>query len=438
MVASAIFILDLKGKVLISRNYRGDIPMSAVEKFMPLLLEAEESEAGASPVLAADDGVHFLFVKHNNLYLMGITKKNSNAATIVIFLHKLVEVFTEYFKVLEEESIRDNFVIIYELLDEMMDFGYPQTTESKILKEYITQESYKLDVSQPRPPPALTTTVSWRSEGLKYRKNEIFLDVVESVNLLVNANGNVLRSEILGAVKMKCYLSGMPDVRLGLNDKLLFEASGRATGKGKAVEMEDVKFHQCVKLSRFETDRTISFVPPDGEFELMSYRLNTEVKPLIWCEAMIENHGTRIEMLIKAKAQFKRRSTANNVEIIIPVPEDASLPKFKTNVGVVNYAPELNAVVWKIKQFQGAKEFLMRAHYSLPSVRNEDNPDRRPPISVKFDIPYFTVSGIQVRYLKVVDKSGYQAFPWVRYITQNGDYFLRQPEMSKLNKLGSL
>lgn len=46
-----------------------------------------------------------------------------------------MEVFTEYFKVLEEESIRDNFVIIYELLDEMMDFGYPQTTESKILQE---------------------------------------------------------------------------------------------------------------------------------------------------------------------------------------------------------------------------------------------------------------------------------------------------------------
>lgn len=36
--------------------------------------------------------------------------------------------------------------------------------------------------------------------------------------------------------------------------------------------MEDVKFHQCVRLSRFENDRTISFIPPDGEFELMSYR----------------------------------------------------------------------------------------------------------------------------------------------------------------------
>lgn len=75
---------------------------------------------------------------------------------------------------------------------------------------------------------AVTNAVSWRSEGLKYRKNEVFLDVVESVNLLVNVNGTVLRSEILGAIKMKCFLTGMPEVRLGLNDKILFESTGRS------------------------------------------------------------------------------------------------------------------------------------------------------------------------------------------------------------------
>lgn len=49
----------------------------------------------------------------------------------------------------------------------------------------------------------------------------------------------------------------------------------------------------------------------------------------------------------------------------------------------------------------------MRAHFGLPSVRNEEL-DKRAPISVKFEIPYFTVSGIQVRYLKIVEKSGYK------------------------------
>ena len=47
----------------------------------------------------------------------------------------IVQVFTEYFKELEEESIQDNFVVVYELLDELMDFGFPQTTDSKILQE---------------------------------------------------------------------------------------------------------------------------------------------------------------------------------------------------------------------------------------------------------------------------------------------------------------
>jgi len=68
----------------------------------------------------------------------------------------------------------------------------------------------------------------------------------------------------------------------------------------------------------------------------------------------------------------------------------------------------------------------MRAHFGLPSVKSEQEVTRRPPVTVKFEIPYFTVSGIQVRYLKIVEKSGYQALPWVRYITQNGDdYSLR-------------
>ncbi|KAF9309999.1 AP-1 complex subunit mu-1, partial [Linnemannia elongata] len=222
---SAIFILDLKGKVLISRNYRGDIPMSAVEKFLPLVLEAEEDSQAPAPCFT-DDGINYLYIRHNNLFLLAITRKNSNATTVMLFLHTIAEVLTEYFKELEEESIRDNFVIIYELLDEMMDFGYPQTTESKILQEYITQDAYKLEV-QVRPPMAVTNAVSWRSEGIRYRKNEVFLDVVESVNLLVNANGNVLRSEILGAVKMKVFLSGMPELRLGLNDKVMFESTGR-------------------------------------------------------------------------------------------------------------------------------------------------------------------------------------------------------------------
>lgn len=38
---------------------------------------------------------------------------------------------------------------------------------------------------------------------------------------------------------------------------------------GKTIELDDVTFHQCVNLTRFNSEKTVSFVPPDGEFELM-------------------------------------------------------------------------------------------------------------------------------------------------------------------------
>jgi hypothetical protein len=133
--------------------------------------------------------------------------------------------------------------------------------------------------------------------------------------------------------------------------------------------------------------------------------------------------------MLKAKAQFKRRSTANNVEITVPVPEDADSPRFRTNIGSVHYAPEKSAIVWKIKQFGGNKEFLMRAELGLPSVKGDDEhgggmtggfggsmggvggKGAKRPISVKFEIPYFTTSGIQVRYLKIIEPKVCPNFP---------------------------
>ncbi|NWX12732.1 AP1M2 protein, partial [Aegotheles bennettii] len=80
---------------------------------------------------------------------------------------------------------------------------------------YITQEGNKLESSRSRVPTTVTNAVSWRSEGIKYKKNE------------VSASGSVLRSEVVGTIKLKVFLSGMPELRLGLNDRVLFELTGR-------------------------------------------------------------------------------------------------------------------------------------------------------------------------------------------------------------------
>ena len=66
----------------------------------------------------------------------------------------------------------------------------------------------------------VTGAVGWRKDNLKYKKNEVFLDIVEQVNMLMSSKGSVLRCDVNGKVIMKVFLSGMPDVKLGLNDAL--------------------------------------------------------------------------------------------------------------------------------------------------------------------------------------------------------------------------
>lgn len=65
-----------------------------------------------------------------------------------------------------------------------------------------------------------------------------------------------MRSDVNGRIMMKCFLSGMPELKLGLNEKL-----------------GDMTFHQCVNLAAFESQKVVTFIPPDGEFELMKYRV---------------------------------------------------------------------------------------------------------------------------------------------------------------------
>ena len=80
---------------------------------------------------------------------------------------------------------------------------------------------------------------------------------------------------------MKSYLAGNPPIALALNDSL---AIGRREGDGGAyggagshdvVMLDDCNFHESVVLDRFDAERTLELVPPDGEFAVMNYRYAT-------------------------------------------------------------------------------------------------------------------------------------------------------------------
>lgn len=56
---------------------------------------------------------------------------------VIGFLHRVADIFKGYFGEANEYTLKDNFVTVYQLVEEMMDNGFPLTTEPSILKEMI-------------------------------------------------------------------------------------------------------------------------------------------------------------------------------------------------------------------------------------------------------------------------------------------------------------
>ena len=99
--------------------------------------------------------------------------------------------------------------------------------------------------------------------------NVSHLIIFYSLVLTPNAYpGTVLHADVDGHIQMRAYLSGTPECKFGLNDKLVIDKNDKGTADN-AVELDDCRFHQCVRLNDFDATRTISFIPPDGDFELM-------------------------------------------------------------------------------------------------------------------------------------------------------------------------
>ena len=108
---------------------------------------------------------------------------------------------------LSEAAVRHDFSLVYELLDEVMDLGHPQLSDPDLLKEYIRTGKQAKQLTDIEKLKAITVratgAVSWRAEGLFYKKNEIYIDIIESVNVLLSNRGTVLKADVVGKIVVK-------------------------------------------------------------------------------------------------------------------------------------------------------------------------------------------------------------------------------------------
>lgn len=74
------------------------------------------------------------------LFVAATTRKNVSASHVLELLHRVARVIKDYCGVMNEDALRKNSILTYELLDEMLDYGYAQSTSTESLKVHVFNE----------------------------------------------------------------------------------------------------------------------------------------------------------------------------------------------------------------------------------------------------------------------------------------------------------
>ena len=433
MSISQLFVLSRRGDSIIYRDFRRDIKKSNDIFFRNVNFYTEEEVA---PPLFNVEGINFVYIKTEDLYIVIATLDNSSPNYYLEILDRLIKVIKDHIGDLTEETIRKNFVLIYEIIDEMIDFGYPQLSDTEQVKQFVFTEPIvelknintlkemfnRNTKSNESSKKSITVTNDAKS------KNEIYVDVIEKVSCLFSRNGSIVSSGIDGCIKMKSYLKNSPELKIVLTDDVIIGKSSFSAGR---MELAGYNFCPGVRAKDFENQRTLYIIPPEGEFILMNYRINNEFAPPFRIYTIIEESDYKLELKIKLFANFSNKTKAGNIVVKFNAPKETqsvyfNLPKYLKDSHKLDYNQQEHLCTWNIPELIGGWESTLDAKFTLQV--NKPNLFRKElgPINMNFEIPNYNISHMQIRELKVMSNdSKYNAMRWVRMFTRAKSYVSR-------------
>eukprot|EP01006_Ploeotia_vitrea_P066629 TRINITY_DN95382_c0_g1_i1.p1 TRINITY_DN95382_c0_g1~~TRINITY_DN95382_c0_g1_i1.p1 ORF type:complete len:457 (-),score=22.93 TRINITY_DN95382_c0_g1_i1:47-1417(-) len=451
-VVSQFYILSPRGDKIINKDYRYDIVANSDEIFFRKYkfwspTGTRLGQPMEAPPFFVVEGVNYAYLKRQNLLFVFTSRYNSSPSLLMEILQRITKLLKDYLAVLNEDSLRKNFSLVYELLDEVIDFGYIQETSTEKLRPYIANEPIPVTETQRTPVQAqgggwakkLVGGSGGKTKGSEATnvsvvetstKNEVFVDVLEKVSCIFNPGGKVLSATVEGGIIMKSFLAGSPAIKLGLNEDLLV---GKENRRGySCVFLDDCNFADCVNFDQFETERLLQFHPPDGEFTIMNYRVSgTDFTMPFKIEPYVETLSPyKVEMTLRIRGDFPAKLHAVNAFIKFNIPKHTTNVTVEFGVGAQGQSHEYDQtaknVSWAIKRFDGATEQMMKCRMSLSQPAGSNIKKEIGPIGMQFEIPNHGVSGLAIRFLKIEERSkSYNPSRWVRNITQAASYTCR-------------
>ncbi|XP_038074407.1 AP-4 complex subunit mu-1-like [Patiria miniata] len=443
---SQFFIVSSRGDVLIYKDFRGDGLPNAAELFLERLKQGKGAELAPAEEL---EGVYFMHVKRNGLYFVCTSRSDLSPFATFELLSRVSSLVKDYCGVLTDEGIRRNFALVYELLDEIIDYGYVQTTSTKSLKPYIHNEAevvkadHLADVGFLTFGPGLFGTefrfapshaaekpipVTPSSQGSS--RNEVYVDVIERMTVIMAANGSLIRSEVNGSLQMKTFVIGSPELKLGLSEDLVIGKTSEI-GYGTAVRLDQAQFHPSVDLADFEHKRALTIHPSEGECTIMRYSITGELPsrlPFQVSAVTTELEEKQcLEVQLEVQCDLPSSNHAVDVDVHLPVPKATTDVIASTSAAgqSAKYKPQEKIFTWTINKFHGASKLKTRIRIQLSQFHRATVRELGP-VSFQFEIKNYVSSHLEVKYMKLFDRQhSYVPFRWVRYVTLSDSYTIR-------------
>ena len=427
-----LFILSRRGDTIIYRDFRFEIKKSNEIFFRRVNLLAEDDE---SPPIFNEEGINFIYFKRSNLFFTIATLDNGSPNFFIEILEKLMRVIKDHCGEFTEESIKKNFVLIYEIIDEMIDFGFPQLSSTEQVKQFVfnepivslknintIKEMFNKNVkSNENTKKSIVITNDAKS------KNEIYVDIFEKVTCLFSKNGNIINSGVVGAIKMKSYLKNSPELKIVLSDDVSFGKSNYNSGR---MIIDDCNFYQGTQIRELENLSTLYIIPPEGEFILMNYQINSEFAPPFKIYSIVEESDYKLELKLRVQANYSSKVNGGNIVIKFNIPKSSQSVYFdlgkNKNIHKVEYIKNQQLCIWKIPKMLGGSENTLETKITLQVNKPSQLRKELGPVTMTFEIPNFNISKLQIKELKVMsnDKK-YNAMRWVRIFTQANSYVVR-------------
>ena len=434
MSASQLFILSKRGDIIFFRDFRHDIKKSNDIFFHNLNFLTEEENV---PPIFNIDGINFLHRKTQYLYFVISTLNNFSPNYYLEIIDQLMTRIEDLLGDLTEESIRQNFILVNEIIDEMIDFGYPQLSETEQVKEFVFTEPI-VDIKNTKIQ-KIKEIFNQNVKSHEYsrqsiidnsqNRNEIFVDLIEKVTCLFGRNGNIISSGIDGCIKMKSYLKNKPELKIVLSDDIIINNNNKYSN-GK-FELSGYNFCNDVRCKNFEKNKTLYLVPHEGEFILMNYRINNEFAPPFKIYTIIEESDYKLELRIKLISNFSNKNSAGNITISFNSPKNTQsayfdIPENYKEVQKVDYNQNKHLCIWRIGKIIGGNETMLCAKFTL----QDNNPGRYRrelgPIVMSFEIPNYNISNMGIKELKIMSNDlKYNPKKWVRTFTKAKSYVAR-------------